>query len=116
MYFTIPTTPVSTPPLPLDAHESFQRLRWNAEALAGVSASFATEASAVARAYARALQTGDNEAWASFVAAAASIAEHGESVDALLHFEPRRRDAYDFFAQIARENDDLLPSGAFSVA
>lgn len=116
MYFTIPAAPPSTPRLSPEAHEAYQRLRRQADALAGISASFASEALAVSQAYARALRGGGTESWASFAAAAASLVEHSESVDSILHLDERRRSATDFFAQIAQENRDLLTPGAFSAA
>jgi hypothetical protein len=116
MYFTIPAAPPSTPTLSPEAQEAYQRLRRQAAALGGISASFAGEALAITQTFARALQSGSPEAWASFAAAAASIVEHSESVDAILHFDDRRRAASDFFAQIARENSDLLSAGRFSAA
>jgi hypothetical protein len=116
MYFTIPAAQPSTPTLSPEAYEAYQRLRRQAAALGGISASFASEAIEITHAYARALQSGGPEAWASFTAAAASIVEHSESVDAILHFNDRRRAASDFFAQIARENSDLLSAAPFSAA
>jgi hypothetical protein len=115
MYFTIPAAPPSTSLSP-EAHEAYLRLRRQAAALGGISASFASEAAAITNAYGRALRSGNPEAWASFTAAAASIVEHSESVDAILHLDDHRRAASDFFAQIARENSDLLSAGAFSAA
>jgi hypothetical protein len=116
MYFTISAPPPSTPALSPEAYEAYQRLKRQASALAGISASFAGEARTVTRSYARALRSGSADAWASFTAAAASIVEHSESVDPILHLDDRRRAASDFFAQIARENNDLLSAGAFSAA
>jgi S-methylmethionine-dependent homocysteine/selenocysteine methylase len=116
MYFTIPTASPSTPTLSPEAHDSYQRLRSQASALAGISASFTNEALAVTEAYVRALQSGSLESWASFTAAADSIVRHSESVDPILHLDERRRAASDFFAQIARENGDLLAAGAVSAA
>src|ERR1700681_4954681 len=113
MYFTIhgdhPSTSLSS-----DALGSHQRLRQHAVLLARLSASFTTEANAVADAYARALAGGGGESWASFLAAAATLVRHVESLDSLLHLNSRERAAYEFFAQIVRENDDLLVAGAVS--
>jgi hypothetical protein len=116
MYFTISAAPPSTPTLSPEAHGAYQRLRREAAALAGISASFASEARAVTQAYARALQGGSADSWVSFTAAAAAIVEHCTSVDPIIHLDERRRAASNFFAQIALENGDLLAAGAFSAA
>jgi len=116
MYFTIPTASPSTPTLSPEAQESYRRLRGQAAALGSISASFTTEAAAVSDAYARALQSGSRESWASFAAAADSIVRHTESVASILSLDERRLAASDFFAQIARENSDLLVAGAASAA
>jgi len=108
MYFTIPKGVPSTETLTSDALGSFQRLRQHAAALGNLSASFQTEAQAVAESYVLALSHGDREAWAMFVADAASLVRHSESVDSIIHLDGRERAAHDFFAQITRENDDLI--------
>ncbi|MGA3036545.1 MAG: hypothetical protein ABSE64_03590 [Vulcanimicrobiaceae bacterium] len=77
-------------------------------ALGGLSASFLTEAEAVAESYVQALSAGDRDAWATFVSNAASLVRHSESVDSIVHLDGRERAAHDFFAQITRENDDLI--------
>jgi hypothetical protein len=108
MYFTIPKGTPSTGALTPDALGSFQRLRQHAVALGGLSASFLTEAEAVTESYVQALAGGDHDAWATFVSNAASLVRHSESVDSILHLDGRERAAHDFFAQITRENDDLI--------
>jgi hypothetical protein len=108
MYFTIPKGASSTEALTPDALGSFQRLRQHAAALGNLSASFLTEAEAVTDSYVRALSGGDRSAWASFVSDAASLVRHSESVDSIVHLDARERAAHDFFAQITRENDDLI--------
>jgi len=108
MYFTIPKGAPSSEALTPDALGSFQRLRQHALALGGLSASFLTEAQAVTESYVAALSSGDRAAWSSFVSDAASLVRHSESVDSILHLDGRERAAHDFFAQITRENDDLI--------
>src|SRR5271170_99492 len=105
MYFTIPKGAPSTGALTPDALGSFQRLRQHAVALGSLSATFLTEAEAVADSYVEALAGGDRDAWATFVSNAASLVRHSESVDSILHLDGRERAAHDFFAQITREND-----------
>ena len=116
MYCTIADEPPSIAPLSPDALASFQQLRRHALALASVSASFTSEAAAVADAYASALLGGSPESWASFVRAADSLTRHSEGIAAIVHLNPRERAACDFFAQIARENADLLAPELFSAA
>ena len=108
MYFTIPKGAPSTETLSPDALGSFQRLRQHAVALGSLSASFLTEAQAVTDSYVAALSRGDRDAWSAFVADAASLVRHSESVDSIVHLDARERAAHDFFAQITRENDDLI--------
>jgi hypothetical protein len=95
-------------PLSPDALGSFRQLRQHAVALGSLSASFADEANAVTDSYVLALTAGGRDAWAAFVADAASLVRHSESVDSIVHLDQRERAAHDFFAQIARENDDLI--------
>ncbi len=95
-------------PLTSDALGSFGRLRQYAAALGSLSASFQTEAQAVTESYVLALSKGDQEAWATFVSDAALLVRHSESVDSIVHLDARERAAHDFFAQITRENDDLI--------
>jgi hypothetical protein len=108
MYFTIPKGAPSTGALTPDALGSYQRLRQHAATLGSLSASFLTEAEAVTESYVAALSLGDRDAWSSFVADAASLVRHSESVDSIVHLDARERAAQDFFAQITRENDDLI--------
>ena len=108
MYFTIPKGSPSTDALTPDALGSFRQLRQHAAALGSLSASFSTEAEAVTDSYVAALTRGDRDDWATFVADAASLVRHSESVDSIVHLDARERAAHDFFAQIARENDDLI--------
>lgn len=108
MYFTIPKGAPSIEPLTPDAVGSFRQLRQHAVSLGSLSASFADEAEAVTDSYVLALTRGDREAWAAFVADAASLVRHSESVDSIVHLDARERAAHDFFAQITRENDDLI--------
>lgn len=108
MYFTIPKGAPSTEALSPDALGSFQRLRQHAVTLGSLSASFLTEAEAVTDSYVTALTRGDRNAWSTFVADAASLVRHSESVDSIVHLDARERAAHDFFAQITRENDDLI--------
>jgi len=108
MYFTIPEGTPSTEALTPDALGAFRRLRQHAVALGGLSASFLTEAQAVTDSYALALTAGGRDSWARFVADAASLVRHSESVDSIVHLDTRERAAHDFFAQITRENDDLI--------
>jgi hypothetical protein len=102
--------------LPSDAREAHQRVSRHAVSLSALSASLATESLAVADAYARALAGSTLGAWVSFVAAAAVVARHSASVGTVVALTPRERDAADFFAQIVRENDDLLTTDADSAA
>jgi hypothetical protein len=108
MYFTIPKGAPSSEALTSDALGSFQRLRQHAAALGSLSASFQSEAEAVTESYVLALSQGDRDAWATFVSDAASLVRHSESVDSIVHLDGRERAAHDFFAQITRENDDLI--------
>lgn len=119
MYFTINAVPPSSPAplLSLEALDSYRRLHREAEVLAGLSASFAAEAETVSGAYLVALAAGSPQAWATFVAAADSLVRHYDTVGSILKLSARERAAYDFFAQIACENDDLLVSTeAYSAA
>jgi hypothetical protein len=108
MYFTIPKGTPSIDALTLDALGSFRQLRQHAATLGSLSASFSNEAEAVTDSYVLALTAGGRDAWATFVADAASLVRHSESVDSILHLGARERAAQDFFAQIARENEDLI--------
>lgn len=110
MYFTIPTPePSTSSPLTPEALGAYQRLRQEASVLASLSASFASEARAVTDAYLDALAGGDFAVWAAFVRAADSLVRHSNDIDTIVQLDPRERAAYDYFAQIARENADLLP-------
>jgi hypothetical protein len=113
MYFTISECPPSTPPLSPEAGEAHRRLRQHAVALAGLSERSAEEARASAEAYARALAQGSPESWAAFVAVAAVLVNRSLDADRPLGAEERA--ARDFFAQIVRENDDLLAADALSL-
>ena len=108
MCFTIDGGLPSTSPLTPDALDAYQRLRREALALADLSASFASEARVVADTYVEALAGGDRDAWTSFVRAADSLVRHSDDVATIVQLDSRERSAYDFFAQIARENADLL--------
>lgn len=108
MYFTIPKGTPSIDGLTADALGAFQRLRQHAVALGNLSASFLTEAHAVTDSFALALSRGDRDAWAAFVSDAALLVRHSESVDSIVHLDGRERAAHDFFAQITRENSDLI--------
>jgi hypothetical protein len=108
MYFTIDRPPTSTPSLSDEALGALGRLRQQAVALGGLSASFSSEAQSAVHAYAVALSGDSAEAWSAFVAAVDSLATHAESVDEIVRLNRREREALGFFAQIARENADLL--------
>jgi len=108
MYFTIPQEAPSTPVLSLDALDAYQRLRRHALALARLSSSFTREASLVTDAYLRALTVAETADWADLVAAADQLVRHSESVDSILHLDLAATSAHDFFAQLVRENADLL--------
>ena len=112
MYCTIQTVVASTASLSTEALAAHRRLSRHAETLAGFSASFVGESLAVAEAYARALHVGGRDSWVAFVAAAAVVASHGASIASLIHFNSREQEAYEFFAEIVRENDDLLVGDA----
>ena len=77
-------------------------------ALAGLSASFAEEASEVTTAYRQALAAGTQASWARFAYAASKIANHGQTVENILGLRERERAAWRVFQQIADENADLL--------
>lgn len=106
MYFTIDEREPSS--ATQDARRSFNILRSHAMALAGLSASFAEQASEVTSAYRQALSAGTQMAWARFAYAASNIAHHGETVEDLLGLRDPERAAWRFFQQIADENADLL--------
>jgi len=108
MYFTIDEWEPSSSDQ--EARRSFNTLRGHAHTLAGVSASFTEEAKEATSAYRAALSDGTAESWARFVTACATIARHGEAIEALLHLGEADRYAWRFFKQIAEENADLLPA------
>lgn len=114
MYCTIQTATPSTASLSSDARGAHRRLCRHAESLAGLSASFLTEALTVATAYADALGCGSRDSWVSFVAAAAALAGHSATVASIVDLSAQEAEAYDFFAGIVRENDDLLVAAALS--
>ena len=107
MYFTI---------IPPEALGAFQRLRHEATVLSTLSASVAAEAEAVTDRYARALAGGGQGAWASFISATATLVQHTEAVDPIVHLDARERVAHDYFEQITRENADLLNAEYVSAA
>ncbi len=76
--------------------------------LAGLSTSFAEEASEVTSAYRQALAAGTQDAWARFAYAASKIAHHGQTVEHILGLREPERAAWRVFQQIADENADLL--------
>ena len=82
MYFTIderePSSAIQ------DARRSFNTIRSQAAALAGLSASFQEQASEVTSSYRRALADGTESSWARFIYAASDIAQHGQAVEELL--------------------------------
>jgi hypothetical protein len=114
MYFTIDDWDTSS--APADARRSFNTLRAHAHTLASLSSSFSNEAREVTAAYRSALCDGSTEAWRRFVTASATLAEHGEAIEALLSLEASDREAWHFFRQIARENADLIDSRSLAVA
>ncbi len=77
-------------------------------ALAGLSTSFAEEASEVTSAYRQALAGGTQDTWARFCYAASKIAHHGQTVEDILGLREPERAAWRVFQQIADENADLL--------
>jgi hypothetical protein len=77
-------------------------------ALAGLSASFAEQASEVTSAYRQALATGTQDSWAHFIYAASNIAQHGQTVEDILGLREPERAAWRVFQKIADENADLL--------
>jgi hypothetical protein len=91
-----------------EARRSFNALRSHAMTLAGLSASFAEQASRVTTAYHQALASGTQASWARFVFAASDIAHHGQAVEKILGLREGERAAWRFFQQIADENADLL--------
>jgi hypothetical protein len=76
--------------------------------LAGLSASFAEQASEVVTAYRQALSTGTQASWARFAYAASNLAQHGQTVEQILGLREPERTAWRVFQQIADENADLL--------
>lgn len=113
MYFTISHEEPSRPALAPEAQDAYRRLRRHALSL---SASVAGEAEAATEAFARALASGTDESWAAFVAAAAALVRRSESVAPSLHPGSEARAAREFFAQIIRENGDLLAIDALALA
>ncbi len=99
-----------------DAREAHQRLSRQAAALTALSITIATEALAVADAYAGALSVGNIEAWSAFVAAAAVVAEHSASIASIVSLSVREREASSFFAQIVSENADLLVAHPYTTS
>jgi hypothetical protein len=106
MYFTIDEREPSS--ATQEARRSFNALRSHAMALAGLSASFAEQASEVTTAYRQALASGTDASWARFVYAASNIAHHGATVEDILGLREAERAAWRVFQQIAEENADLL--------
>jgi hypothetical protein len=98
----------SSPRLSPDAQRSYRALRVHANVLAGFSASFAREALEASAAYESALSAGTEAGWRAFVERAHSLAEHCNAVNGVAGFSDRERAAWQFFAQIADENRDLL--------
>jgi hypothetical protein len=116
MYFTIPQRDASSPSLSPDARGSYHALRVQANALAAFSASFAREADEAAATYRAALADGSPSAWRAFVERCQSLVNHCNSVDAVVGFNSVERDAWQFFAQIAQENSDLLELAVHAAA
>ena len=98
----------SSPSLSPEALGSYQALRAHADALAAFSASFGREAQAATAAYAAALMAGSQAEWRTFVGRCRSLADHASAVADIVAFNDGERDAWQFFAQIADENQDLV--------
>jgi hypothetical protein len=116
MYFTIPQRDASSPRLSPDARGSYHALRVHANALAAFSASFAREARETAASYEIALTAGSQASWRAFVERCQSLVNHCNSVDSVVGFNAVERDAWQFFAQIAQENRDLLELAVHTAA
>jgi len=116
MYFTIQPREPSSPRLSPEASRSYDSLRVHANALAAFSASFAREAHEAAATYQTALTAGSEPAWRAFVERCRSLANHCDSVDGVVGFNAGERDAWQFFAQIAEENRDLLELNVHTAA
>lgn len=108
MYFTIAAREASSPGLSPEALRSYRTLRVHANALAAFSASFAREALEVAASYEAALKAGSDPTWRAFVERCQTLVDHCNSVSLTIGFNESERDAWQFFAQIADENHDLL--------
>jgi hypothetical protein len=116
MYFTIQPREASSPRLSPDARRSYDSLRVHANALAAFSASFAREAHEAAASYEAALTAGSEPEWRAFVERCRSLADHCDSVNAVVGFNVVERDAWSFFSRIAEENRDLLDLAACTAA
>ena len=103
-------------PLAADALGSLQDLRRHALALGALSASLASETDEVADAYVSALAVGTPDCWTRFVVAAEAVVRHCQRLSAMLPLDAREQAARDFFAQITRENGDLLDATVYSAA
>lgn len=114
MYCTISSLDPSRGELSADARRSLVELRAKARTLGTLAASLSRQADEVTRAYERALTEGSEAAWAAFVRSADGFATHGTSAVGLLHLGERERAAARFFANIVRENADLLPDPVFA--
>jgi len=80
----------------------------HANALKAFSASFAREALEAEASYEAALSTGSESDWRAFVERCQSIVDHCNSVSLTIGFNDSELDAWNYFAQIANENRDLL--------
>jgi hypothetical protein len=116
MYFTIAPREASSPGLSPEALRSYRTLRVHANALAAFSASFAREAIEAAASYETALKSGSEPSWRAFVERCQTIVDHCNSVSLTFGFNEAERDAWQFFAQIAAENADLLGARVHSAA
>jgi hypothetical protein len=101
MYCTISHEEPSSTTLVPEALEAYLRLRLHARSF---PAHLTAEAQAVTDAFARALAGGADGSWAAFVAAAAALVRRSDAGT-----------ARDFFAQIVRENGDLLTADAVAL-
>lgn len=118
MYFTIDSTSKQTSSLTSDAARSLSELARRARLLGLLSANAQRFAEEATRNYHAALFGGSvavpAEAWPRLVEAARQLVDVADSLAAIGRLRPAEREARAFFAQLVRENADLLETFALA--
>lgn len=118
MYFTIDSNPRQTLALASDAARSLSELARHARSLGSLSANAKRFADEATRSYHAALFGGTAglpaEAWPRLVAAARGLVDLTDSLAAIGRLRPAELQARAFFAQLVRDNEDLLETYALA--